>query len=684
MSLQDLFKETDLKLFEQLRIKETEINEKLINYVKFVETGDVIYLKKQMELLQGKDGSTDETAKENVEPSCSIMPKRTTRQHSRANADKNPLPVIAIKMEKMSIVPSTNSTESKNDDSAEEMPAPALLPPRKKKIKNEPKEPVHRSTRTKTRNKKFQDELEVEKADRGKPSDVIIQNTTVTMIDITDDKDSDNEKKKERTTEMEPEVSTRSTRTKTRLQKKKEENEEAEKRNEQNESQIITNNTKRQDKGGKPKKPVKQISSSSDESEENKSAQTEYEDAISNLEGNNADEPTEIQSTTMVVVPAFDRTVVVDKPKMIHNDLVENKVASSPPNAKATNGQSDCKTPSNTKSKKAQIKEIFSPFDKTSTKKKVEAFEKLGNASKVLVSTSKIPVLDDNESKNKPYTPFTNKFLPKSCSTSRINRMTPQSSSNNDSCLSTKTLSALKASQAEYREREKRRQEKEQEAQLKKEALLQAQAEEKRRKREEKQLKVQQQKELIQKEKEKLLEIQRLKLEKHKQAIAEKEEKLQKNREEAEKKRLLAKNKAKLAKQSESSSDNGGKVPESGQAKRTLQNHVPIYMMSKPPLLPTEDCYDSDDEISTKKNARTPSWCKEEYLKRPLYTQLVAGEKIKNSLFCCQTHSPDLIEIFEIIDPKKLKRTSSANWRKPPRYTLFSVTNDILFSEDSD
>lgn len=51
-------------------------------------------------------------------------------------------------------------------------------------------------------------------------------------------------------------------------------------------------------------------------------------------------------------------------------------------------------------------------------------------------------------------------------------------------------LSALKASQAELREREKRRQEKEAEGQLKKDALLQAQAEEIKRKREEKQLKV--------------------------------------------------------------------------------------------------------------------------------------------------------------------------------------------------
>lgn len=64
---------------------------------------------------------------------------------------------------------------------------------------------------------------------------------------------------------------------------------------------------------------------------------------------------------------------------------------------------------------------------------------------------------------------------------------------------------------------------------------------------------------------------------------------------------------------------------------------------------------------------------------------ITAGEKIKNSFFCLQAQTADLQEIFEIIDPRKLKRTSSAIWRKPPRYTLMPTLEDTIeFSEDSD
>lgn len=66
-------------------------------------------------------------------------------------------------------------------------------------------------------------------------------------------------------------------------------------------------------------------------------------------------------------------------------------------------------------------------------------------------------------------------------------------------------------------------------------------------------------------------------------------------------------------------------------------------------------------------------------------TMITVGETIKNSFFCIQAQTPDLQEIFEIIDPRKLKRTSSAIWKKPPRYTLMPTLEDTIeFSEDSD
>lgn len=36
--------------------------------------------------------------------------------------------------------------------------------------------------------------------------------------------------------------------------------------------------------------------------------------------------------------------------------------------------------------------------------------------------------------------------------------------------------------------------------------------------------------------------------------------------------------------------------------------------------------------------------------------------------------TPDLRELFHGIDPKKLKRSSSANWKTPPRYSMMNCS----------
>lgn len=150
-----------------------------------------------------------------------------------------------------------------------------------------------------------------------------------------------------------------------------------------------------------------------------------------------------------------------------------------------------------------------------------------------------------------------------------------------------KTMSAIKASAAEFRERELKRQ-KEAEARQKREALLQAQIEEKRRIREEKQLKAQQLREAMEKEKKKHLEmVERVKEEKLKQQLAERDIKLQKQKDDLEKKRQMARQKA---------SDEKVKDP--------------IYMITKAPLLPTPDCYDSDSEDVERQKVDFPSWSK--------------------------------------------------------------------------
>ncbi|XP_028137828.1 histone-lysine N-methyltransferase, H3 lysine-79 specific isoform X2 [Diabrotica virgifera virgifera] len=653
------------------KTKIMNITKRLQNFVKYAETGDISYLKKEMERLKLEGKEPIKESKENVEPntlSTSVLPKRTTRQKTATPADATftSIPQIRIKQEKFSMIsvdpklPSSETNDTNQQpEQAGEMLAPTALPPKKKKIKEEPVEPVKRSTRTKT--KKI---LEYSEICNGKPSDVMIQNTTVTMIDITEDKESDNEKRqtKKETASLTVEATTetRSTRTKTRQKKQAQEEKKPEELAVEAPQPKTRKNKRNNGEAEKKVGGKRSKSSSSSDKDENKS---DYEDAVSNFD------PSE-------QAPVMNATMVVEKPKVLKQ--IEDKHESE-----------NYRTPPPTK--KGQIKEIFSPYDKTSLKKKVEAFEKLGSSSNILESASKIPIREDANTdpvKSKQYTPFTNKFMPKTTSTSlKMNRLVSCNSTSKDTSVSMKSLSALKASQAEYRELEKRRQEKEKEAQLKKEALLLAQAEEKRRKREEKQLKAQQQRDMIQKEREKQLEIQKLKEEKYKQAVAEKEEKLQKMKEEAEKKRLLAKHKAKVAKESQSAEEKtieNERNLDKGKTKRDQNDNKPIYMTTRPPLLPTDDCFDSDDEEYRNKKYIKPRWSRDDVLKRQLYVQLKAGEKIKNTLFCCQTHSPDLIDIFETIDPKKLKRTSSAIWKKPPRYTLFSTTSDIHFSEDSD
>lgn len=46
------------------------------------------------------------------------------------------------------------------------------------------------------------------------------------------------------------------------------------------------------------------------------------------------------------------------------------------------------------------------------------------------------------------------------------------------------------------------------------------------------------------------------------------------------------------------------------------------------------------------------------------------GEEEQNKFFSRDTKTIDLRKIFQQIDPRKLKRTSSAVWRTPPRFTM--------------
>lgn len=65
-------------------------------------------------------------------------------------------------------------------------------------------------------------------------------------------------------------------------------------------------------------------------------------------------------------------------------------------------------------------------------------------------------------------------------------------------------------------------------------------------------------------------------------------------------------------------------------------------------------------------------------MKHQLKIQHYILPQLKNTLFCVTAQTIDLTEIFPGIDPRKLKRTSSAVWTKPPRFTFMPGLNNSL------
>lgn len=237
-------------------------------------------------------------------------------------------------------------------------------------------------------------------------------------------------------------------------------------------------------------------------------------------------------------------------------------------------------------------KPIFSPFNNSPVKKRVEAFERLCTPG---VST-KIPSKIRNLRKKDEKTPITK--------------------SNSHSSLWEKSSSTVKSTQ------------KENEALIKKKALIQAEVEEKKRKREEKQHKVQLLREEEERKKKALLEEQvRKNNEKARLLQMEKEEKIKKMRIEVEKKRALAAKKAKemkikaaneqekfVSKTEEKpafklldTKDAMAKAAKVQNKFASCEEERPVYMLMDPPLLPVNDCYDSDDERKTQE-IRIPEW----------------------------------------------------------------------------
>ncbi|KAF2898300.1 hypothetical protein ILUMI_07871 [Ignelater luminosus] len=453
------------------------------------------------------------------------------------------------------------------------------------------------------------------------------------------------------------------------------------------------------------------------EDKQNENNTSVYEDAISNTENahknqtenmeensrkkdnNNKTHPVS-NGNTIVNNVALNETVVVEKPKnkvaLMNETIVISKVPENQNDLKdlMTDDEDIVVSPPN--NKKTNLKQVFSPYASSPVKQRVQAFEKLRveancdlpprmtRTKTKAKAKEQQEIIQDNanetpQSNLKNYAkqgaiPKVKSLLTNNGAASEKYKqkgyLTNQSSTDNTS-ISAKPKSAIKSSQAEFRERELKRKQKEAEALSKKEALIQALTEEKKRKREERQIRAQQTRDAIEKDKQKVLEsAERIKQEKLKQMLAEKEEKLLKQREEAARKRAIAQKKAAEEKQKEEL-----KRLEQERAKKLCdKDNIPPYLKHETPMLPTEDCYDSDDS-NAGKSFTVPAWQKKELLITRLKCLRSLGKQ-KQGLYCNGPRTVNLKEFFPSIEPHKLKRTSSAIWNRSGVLRLASMAEE--------
>uniref|UniRef100_A0AAR5Q2E0 Inner centromere protein ARK-binding domain-containing protein n=1 Tax=Dendroctonus ponderosae TaxID=77166 RepID=A0AAR5Q2E0_DENPD len=606
-----------------------------------------------------RTGEVDSILRKHADTSCASQEVMCTKNRRRKPTTKK-LSVVTedsptsnkqpqIKTEKKSDVAAPLERAIKVEKS--EMAAPTWIPPKKKlkepKIENSPQS--IRTTRSKTRKENRKD------------SDAVIQETPIPTIDLSSPQKESAATKRSKVrqanncsaVEVASDCEIRFTRNKKAKASRTAETSRVaatpSKTNIGDSSDVIEINHCEAETLKRSRSPTthpinadgKKIRSSGS-SHKNEESDTLYEDACSNQEP-----PEPILETTYVTKnPMLGAAAEVSVP--LNSTFLVPATASAASKQKVP--AASAATPPSKNRKPG--KEVFSPFDKCSTKKKVEAFEKLASCNEVPVHANDIKPQSGVKSKLLA-TPLRTKFMPTACSTGAVPKLI--SSINKQNISTTTSLSAQKDS----RERMLKKQEREL-AYKKKQALLLQQSETKRRLNEERQIKAQQHREA---EKQKQLEIQKQKEDRMKQREQEREEKRQKLKEEMEYKQLLEKKKM-----------------EEVQTNRQQNGDKPIYMITNAPPLPTEACYDSDDGRFHK--AKPPSWCEEHKAKIMQLTMMAAGEKIKNTLFFLHAQTPDLAEIFQSIDPKRLKRSSSVHWKKPPRYTMMPNLNETRFTDD--
>lgn len=327
-----------------------------------------------------------------------------------------------------------------------------------------------------------------------------------------------------------------------------------------------------------------------------------------------------------------------------------------------------------TKSKKGNAKPtpMFSPYSNSPVKNRVAAFEKLKDTVDMptRVTRTKTKLLAEKDAKKDP--------LPVSTTSSRVpvksasKYLTPLSGNkipsmipNTDGKYKTnsttfknhdipvKSVSAIKPTRNELQERreeeQKRKMEREEEVKRKKDAMLQAKIEEQRKKREEKQLNAQKAREAQDREKE----------EKLRRMLHEKEKKQQ--QEEQMKKEWLVQKELLKKREKEKEEKLRIKILEQENFKKKLNQKLPP--------LPTGDLEDSGDETPKMKYIG-PLWSQSQNLRKALHTWGKVPSCYYEFLFNMRPQTPDLCEIFDHVDERIMRRTSSAFWRTPPRFSI--------------
>ncbi|KAK9309929.1 hypothetical protein QLX08_000566 [Tetragonisca angustula] len=257
---------------------------------------------------------------------------------------------------------------------------------------------------------------------------------------------------------------------------------------------------------------------------------------------------------------------------------------------------------------------------------------------------------------------------------------------------------------------EKRKKLNDEDARKKREEALRLQTEEKRRKRQEKELK----NKLAREAKEKQDMEKRQRAEKEREEKARLAQQMQeKQREEMEKKRLaqLQRAQEKEERRKQEEQQRLQRLQEQEEAERILaeqrrreqeaekrkeveqraqQQAAAEAMKAKHQMLmsqikygnkhhgPTTYVLDSepdDDESDDESKPKhiIPYWAQSHVRKVQLAMQRYIPEKAIYKFFDTKKCTPDLTQMFQGIDRSRLKRTSSANWKTPPRFSMMGV-----------